>query len=112
MKKVIMMFFCLGLLIFCMQNAEAGPIKLKVYGKGGIIQKPDGIIYVCPHVSTDVCTEVTIEGFLEPEGSLKGLNGSFCYKGKQMKVIIQQVNILFIDGDQYTVNGLVVRERI
>ena len=111
MKKVALILFCLGILLFTLNTAEAGPIKLKVFGKGGIVQTPDGYTYICPNQSSMVCTDVLVEGVAETN-TLNGLNGTLNYNGQSYQVEIVTVEILYIEGENYHGQGLVVRGNI
>lgn len=81
-----------------------GPIKLKVYGKGGIVAEPgdDGLTKVCPDQSQNVCTEVTIpQSIVDPGGSdddLKEREGLMEINGEVYRVRIVEHGKLEVLG--------------
>ncbi len=100
----------LGVLILVLVGiaVSAGPIRLWVYGKGGIIQKGDGSIVVCPNSSEELCTQVLIEGF-SGGSSLTNIEGTMLYQGKTHRVeILEAVNFECIQN-KYRCNSIVVR---
>ena len=103
-----MMMCCLGILLFTINAVEAGPIKMKVYGKGGIVQSPDGYTRVCPYQSQETCADVTIQ---ECAGSdyLNGAKATLNYNGHNYQIEIVRVEIIYIDSDTYYGQGLVVK---
>jgi len=83
-------------------------IHVTVYGKGGIVVRPDSTTVVCPIWSKDKCADVT----LEEDGleNTSGITGTLTYHGRSEKVEIIEMPNLRKEGNGYVCHGIVVKK--
>jgi hypothetical protein len=107
MKTILKLTIPILLLIFSSTEILAD-IQVIVYGKGGIIVKPDSTTVVCPEWSSDKCADITIEdGSLDNQGIIMG---TLLYEGRKFQVEIIEMPDLKKEGHGYSCQGIVVKK--
>ena len=95
------------LLLFTSSDILAD-IQVTVYGKGGIIVRPDSTTVVCPEWSSDKCADITVEdGSLDNTGTI---SGTLTYQGREFRVEIIQMPELKKEGNGYSCQSVVVKK--
>lgn len=107
MKTILKITIPLLVLLFASIDMMAD-IQVTVYGKGGIIVKPDSTTVICPHWSRDKCADITMEE--DSIENLTGLTGTLTYQGRSCKVEIIEMPGLRKEGGGYACQGVVVKK--
>ena len=108
--KIIKKVFGLAMVFLLSTSMYAGEIHVTVYGKGGIVIKPDGTKILCPNTSTAVCNEITMPS--DPATSNNGGNGIPAvmeYNGKTYNVLVIEFYNLSNDEDGLKSNGVKIK---
>lgn len=107
MKTLIKIAVPVLLLIFTSSDIHAD-IQVTVYGKGGIIVRPDSTTIVCPEWSSDKCADITIEdGSLDNTGTI---SGTLTYQGREFRVEIIHMPELKKEGNGFSCQSVVVKK--
>jgi hypothetical protein len=107
MKTIMKITIPILLLLFTSSDILAD-IQVTVYGKGGIIVRPDSTTIVCPEWSSDKCADITIEdGSLDNIGTLRG---TLTYQGREFRVEVIEMPDLKKAGNGYSCQGVVVKK--
>ena len=107
MKTILKLTIPILLLLFSSTEMLAD-IQVVVYGKGGIIIKPDSTTVVCPEWSPDKCADITIEdGSLDNQGVI---SGTLLYQGREFQVEIIEMPNLKKEGNGYSCQGIIVKK--
>ncbi|MBW6492580.1 MAG: hypothetical protein K0B15_15450 [Lentimicrobium sp.] len=97
MKSLIVFFIC----AFSFLSFSANATFVTVYGKGGVINKPDGTSIICPDSSDKRCANITIP-------STGTTDGFVSVDGITYNVQILEMNIIGPDADDFYCNGITV----
>ena len=107
MKTILKITIPLLVLLFSSIDMMAD-IQVTVYGKGGIIVKPDSTTVICPNWSRDKCADITMEE--DSIEDLNGITGILTYMGRSCMVKIIEMPGLRKEGGSYACQGAVVKE--
>ncbi|MEA3478534.1 MAG: hypothetical protein U9R60_10180 [Bacteroidota bacterium] len=103
--KITIPFFML--LLFT--GVVMADIHVTVFGKGGIIVKPDSSTVVCPYSSNAKCADIIVEDDLLE--NLTGVYGKLIYQGITYNVKIIEMPHLRKYGNGYACQGVVVMKQ-
>jgi len=96
MKKLIVLLFSSFFLI----SLSAEATFVVVYGKGGVVNNPDGSSHICPDQSDKKCASISLP--------TTGTDGIMTVDGMTYNVEIIEMSIIGRDGDDFYCNGVIV----
>ncbi len=108
--KLLLKLITMSMLLLLVTNVLNADVQVTVYGRGGIIVKPDNTTIVCPiYDPNQICAEITVESEnLSLEGSHSGLAGTLYHEGGTYNVIVIELPNLTKNRGNYSCQGLVV----
>jgi len=97
--------FLIALLVislFTISTSQAGGIKIKLYGSGGIVSEGD-VNKICPVTDPNkVCANLTVEeGVLQPDGTITNASALLEFEATESTIQIIEMSNIVPDGSDY-----------